>query len=176
LRGQEADKPLRLQQYITEQSNVKIVIQKPSECSLEDRQKFIDLVVSGDQNTPAHVKNSFKELIWVGFLFEGSAIKAVTSLKEGDFDIFRKAGVEDYADDYPYEVGFSFTDPSSRGKGYNTLLKKKLFVKVNNQGIYATIRVTNKASLIVNKKLGFVPLGTPYKGIVTDVQLMVLEN
>lgn len=96
-------------------------------------------------------------------------------MKKGDFAPFDKAGVEDEADNYPYEVGFSFTDPSSRGKGYNKILKKKLFDKVSNKGIYATIRVTNKESMAVNTKLGFEPLGQPYKGIVTDVQLMVLK-
>jgi hypothetical protein len=33
--------------------------------------------------------------------------------------------------------------------------------------------VNNKASLAVNKKLGFANVGKPYRGIVTDVQLMV---
>lgn len=165
---------LRLNRYITE-STVKIFIKKPNDCSKEEKQSFIDLVVSGDQNTPSHVRNSFKRLIWVGLLYEDDEIKAVSSLKQGNFEPFDKAGVEEEADNYPYEVGFSFTDPSSRGKGYNKLLKKKLFDKVGNKGIYATIRVTNKESMIVNTKLGFEPLGQPYKGIVTNVQLMVLK-
>jgi RimJ/RimL family protein N-acetyltransferase len=96
-------------------------------------------------------------------------------LKDGDEEIFDRAGVPELSDDYPYEVGFSFTDPSSRGKGYNTKLKKALFAKVHNRGIYATIRVNNVASITVNKKLGFKTVGEPYSGIVTDVQLMVYK-
>ena len=160
--------------YITE-STVKILIKKPSDCTPKEKETFISLVVSGDQNAPARVKNSFNHLIWVGLLYEGDEIKAVSSLKEGNFEPFEMAGVENEIDNYPYEVGFSFTDPSSRGKGYNGQLKKKLFDKVNNKGIYATVRVNNKESLAVNKKLGFKPLGQPYEGLVTDVQLMVLN-
>jgi RimJ/RimL family protein N-acetyltransferase len=159
--------------YISE-STIKILVKKPSDCSPEEKETFISLVLSGNQNTPSHVKNSFKHLIWIALLYEGDVIRAVSSLKEGNFEPFEKAGVEDEADNYPYEVGFSFTDPNSRGKGYNKQLKKKLFDKVNNKGIYATIRVTNKESMAVNKKLGFKPLGQPYEGLVTDVQLWVL--
>ena len=167
---------MRLKRYIVEQANVKIFIKKPSDCTSEEKRSFVDLVVSGDQNVPSHVRNSFNKLVWVGLLYEGDEIKAVSSLKKGNnVNIFDKAGVEEMASDYPYEVGFSFTSPSSRGKGYNTKLKKELFAKVGSKGIFATIRVTNKESMAVNKKLGFKPLGEPYAGIVTDVQLMVLD-
>lgn len=160
--------------YITE-STVKILIKRPSDCTPKEKETFISLVLSGKQNTPSHVKNSFDDLIWVALLYDGNEIKAVSSLKEGSFEPFEMAGVEDEADNYPYEVGFSFTDPSSRGKGFNKMLKKRLFDKVTDGGIYATIRVNNKESMAVNKKLGFKPLGQPYRGIVTDVQLMVLN-
>ena len=78
------------------------------------------------------------------------------------------------AKDYPYEIGFSFTSTDSRGKGYIHKLEKKLISKVSG-GIFCTIRVNNEASLAVHKKLGFEQVGKPYKGIVTDVLLLVLK-
>jgi RimJ/RimL family protein N-acetyltransferase len=166
---------MRFQNYITEQSNIKVFIKKPSDCSKEEKRNFIELVVSGNQNTPSHVRNSFNKLVWVGLLYEDDEIKAVSSLKKGDPDIFDRAESEEDPKDYPYEVGFSFTDHNSRGKGFNKILKKELFDKVGNRGIYATIRVTNKESMAVNTKIGFRPVGKPWKGIATDVQLWVLD-
>lgn len=165
---------MRYFDYIFESQSVKVFIKRPEQCTEKEKKTFIDLVISGKQNTESHVRNSFDELIWVGLLYDGDEIKAVSSLKDGDESVFNRAGVEDVADEYPYEVGFSFTDPNSRGKGYNTILKKKLFAKVGNRGIYSTIRINNTASIAVNKKLGFVPMGKPYRGIVTDVQLFVM--
>jgi RimJ/RimL family protein N-acetyltransferase len=162
-------------QYLIEQSNVKIFIKKPSECSKEEKNAFIDLVVSGEQNTPDKVRSSFNKLVWVGLLYEGDEIMAVSSLKKQNKNIFNLADVPEETKNYPYEVGFSFTSPLSRGKGYNRMLKKELFSKVGNKGIYATIRVNNKESMAVNAKLGFRKLGTPWTGIVTDVQLWVLD-
>lgn len=167
---------LKYYDYIFEQQTVRVYIKKPEQCTSKEKETFINLVISGNQNTVEHVKYSFDDLVWVGLLYDNGEIKAVSSLKEGDSSPFYRAGMEDIADEYPYEVGFSYTDPSSRGKGYNTTLKKKLFAKVGNRGIYATIRVNNKESMSVNKKLGFVPMGKPYKGIVTDVQLMTLSE
>jgi RimJ/RimL family protein N-acetyltransferase len=165
---------MRLSNFVFEQNvGVRIVIQRPYQCSKEDKTTFINLVLSGKQNTESHVISSFDDLVWVGILYEDNVIRAVSSLKHGDEELFDRAGVPELADHYPYEVGFSFTDPTSRGKGFNTKLKKALFAKVGNRGIYATIRVNNKASLAVNKKLGFANVGKPYRGIVTDVQLMV---
>lgn len=167
---------MRLQNFVFEQNvGVHIVIQRPYQCSKEEKDTFINLVLSGKQNTEMHVVSSFDNLIWVGILYENGVIRAVSSLKEGDEEIFERANVPELADDYPYEVGFSFTDPTSRGKGFNTKLKKALFSKVGNRGIYATIRVNNHASIAVNKKLGFKSVGIPYQGIVTDVQLMVYK-
>lgn len=166
---------MRLTHYLNEQNNINTFIKKPKECTPEEKKSFIDLVTSGNQNTPAHVRSSFNKLVWVGLLYEDGIIRAVSSLKKGNPDIFERAQSEDDPDDYPYEVGFSFTDPDSRGKGFNKTLKKELFDKVGNKGIYATIRVTNKESIVVNTKLGFRKSGIPYKGIVTDVQLWVLD-
>jgi RimJ/RimL family protein N-acetyltransferase len=167
---------MRLSNFVFEQNmGVRIVIQRPYQCSKEEKDTFINLVLSGKQNTEMHVVSSFDNLVWVGILYEDGIIRAVSSLKDGDEELFYRAGVPDLADDYPYEVGFSFTDPTSRGKGFNTKLKKALFAKVGNRGIYATIRVNNTASLAVNKKLGFKNVGTPYRGLVTDVQLMVYK-
>lgn len=46
------------------------------------KKKFINLVISGNQNTPDHVKKSFKTLLWVAFLYENDEIIAVSSLKK----------------------------------------------------------------------------------------------
>lgn len=165
---------MKFKTYINEQNNIKILIVKPSQCTKEEKETFINLVTSGGQNVVSHVKSSFKKLIWVGLLYEDGDIKAVSSLKPQNKEIFINANVEDEMNKYPYEIGFSFTDPDSRGKGFNKKLKEKLFGKVGNKGIYATIRIDNKASISVNTKLGFKKLGKPWKGIVTDVQLWVL--
>lgn len=167
---------MRYIDYIINESMIKTFIKRPYECTSSQKKTFIDLVLSGNQNTVAHVKDSFDDLVWVGLLFENSEIKAVSSLKKGDSKPFSRAGVEEIAYEYPYEVGFSYTSPSSRGSGFNTTLKKRLFEKVGNRGIYCTVRVDNKASIAVNKKLGFVPVGDTYRGIVTDVQLFILEQ
>lgn len=162
---------LILEKYLNE---VKVVIKKPSECTKSEKDDFISLVLSGGQNNPNYVKNSFSELVWVGLLYVGNEVKSVSAIKHGrNIDIFKKAGVKSEANKYPYEVGFSYTDEDSRGMGYNKRLKVELFNKIGSKGIYCTIRTNNTESMIVNKKLGFEPLGIPYMGIVTTVQLMV---
>ncbi len=166
---------MRLFKYVNEQNDtVSIQIKKPSECTKEEKKTFISLVISGNQNAQEHVRKTFPKLVWVGLLYEGTEIKAVSSIKKGLSGVFERAGVSEIAKDYPYEVGFSFTSTDSRGKGYNVKLEKKLFSKISG-GIFCTIRVNNEASLAVHKKLGFKPVGKPYKGIVTDVLLLVLK-
>lgn len=166
---------MRLKQYITEQRNIRVFIKKPTQCTPQEKETFLELVLSGDQNDPSYVKNTFPHLHWVGILYEDMEIRAVSSLKLGrNFEVFEMAGVGDMAKDYPFEVGFSYTSPTSRGRGFNKMLKKELFSKVGNKGIFCTVRVTNKASLAINKSLGFRPVGEPYEGLVVPVQLMVL--
>ena len=166
---------MRLNQFINE-TTVNIVIKKPNQFTKEEKKVFIDLVLSGNQNTPSHVKNTFPKLVWVALLYEGNEIKAVSSLKKGKTDAFENAGVPELADKYPYEIGFSYTSEDSRGKGYNSLIKKKLFNKVSGSGIFGTIRITNKASIIANTKLGFKVVGGSWQGIVTKLKLYVLDN
>ena len=166
---------MRLNTYLTE-STTNVIIKKPNQCTKEEKITFVDLVISGNQNREEHVLKTFRSLVYVGFLYENDEIMAVSSIKKGRTISFEKAGVPDEAENYPYEVGFSFTSPKSRGKGYNTILKKKMFSKIKGYGVYATIRIDNKASLSVNKKFGFTELGEPYQGIVTDVKLLVYDN
>ena len=169
---------MRLLDYIIEKDeNVRVVIKKPSECTPDEKKKFLELVLTGGQNVASYVKASFRKLVWIGLLYEGEEIKAVSSIKTGRSElIFDAAGAEEDADDYPYEVGFSYTSESSRGMGYNQKLKKELFKKVGNKGIYATIRVNNKESAAVNIKLGFRKAGEPYEGVEVPVQLWVLDK
>jgi RimJ/RimL family protein N-acetyltransferase len=169
---------MRLINYIIESdNNLEVFIKKPSECTPEERKRFLDLVNSGGQNVASYVKASFKKLVWVGFLYVGEEIKAVTSIKTGRNEmIFDAADAEEDFNDYPYEIGFSYTSEDSRGLGYNTILKKAIFKKVGNKGIYATIRVNNTASAIVNQRLGFRKAGVPYEGVDVPVQLWVLDK
>lgn len=161
---------LLIEKYL---GDTKVLIKKPKDCTDVEKNRFIELVISGGQNVESHVRNSFDKLIWVGLLYSGDEIVSVSSLKRGNSKPFERAGVEGESKNYLYEVGFSYTDKDSRGLGYNKLLKVALFKKIGNKGVYCTIRTTNKASILVNSKLGFKPLGKTYQGIVDPIQLMV---
>lgn len=166
---------MRLEDYISE--SVDIIVKKPADCTPEERKKFVDLVVSGGQNISSYVRSAFRNLVWVGFAYVDGEIKAVSSIKKGFVDdTFEAAGVEEVADDFSYEMGFSFTEEGSRKLGYSNQIKKELLKRVGNKGVYSTVRTNNKASIIAIKKLGFEPLGEPYQGLLGDytVQLMVL--
>lgn len=158
----------------TSESQPKVEIKKPEQCTKTEKEEFIKLAESAGQNRKGTPRRRFDELVWVGLLSEGDDIKSISSLKEGDREVFRQAGFKDKAGDY-YEVRFSFTKCNSRKKGYNKKLNKELFEKAKNDDkrLYCTIRKGNDPSIATFKSLGFKEEGNPYKGIETDVYVQL---
>lgn len=89
--------------------------------------------------------------------------------------VFTQAGIQELAENYPYEYGYAFTKDEERfrRKGLSSTLLEGLL----REKVYATVRVDNFNSRGLLEKHGFVPSGNPYDNATKEYKLMIyLKN
>ena len=91
-------------------------------------------------------------------------VVGVASIKNPDKNYkkttFKKANVEEFADDFDYEIGYAVTKETHRRKGISEQLIKSLMDNSNSKSFYATTKNDGMRHLL--EKIGFVKLGDNY--------------
>jgi RimJ/RimL family protein N-acetyltransferase len=167
---------MRLYSYITEaQVKGTIVIKKPSECTKDEILDFFEMV---DEANEAYISKGDvkKHGFLLGFFYADEGLVAVSAIKKPyRNDAFEYSGAEEDPDDYPYEMGWSYTLPKYQAKGIMYDLNNALLDKVKNHGVFATVRVDNIPSQKGLAKKGFRRVGEAMDYSVFDIYLMVRD-
>jgi GNAT superfamily N-acetyltransferase len=158
-------------------TNIAIKIATPQELDVNLKQQVIDLVAQGGEVANNFISTGINRAKLLGIAVDQDRVVAVTAVKQPLTEyrnkVFAAAGVADLADQYPYESGYSYTDPEYRPSGVSARLHREVFRRVN-QPMFATVRSDNRVALLGLQRLGFAAIGQPYASSRGDYTLTLL--
>jgi len=166
---------MRLKKFI-ELDDANIVIKPVSDCSKEEINMFFDMV---DDANEAYISKSdvkrYGKLL--GFYYIDDDLAAVSAIKKPyrRRNTFENANVTEDPNDYPYELGWSYTKPEYQRQGISYKLSMTLIKKINT-GVFATVRTTNNESIKNLIKRGFRKIGDPMDVGVFSIFLFIREK
>lgn len=138
-----------------------------SEFSSAEHQNFIDFVLLGGEVPEATLRRNVPVAPRLVFLREGGQLHGVAALKTpiGTYRaaIRQKAGINVDSDEYPFELGYVFVDPRTRGRGYAKVLVDAALGASDGSGVFATSREDNVAMHRTLLGNGFTRAGEPYQ-------------
>jgi GNAT superfamily N-acetyltransferase len=87
---------------------------------------------------------------------------------------FKKAGLAELADKFPFELGYIVVDPTQRGRGLAHLLVAAALSRREKADIYATSNLLNLAMHKVLESRGFIRAGVPWESQIKPGQHLAL--
>ena len=148
---------------------------KPSECSADELQDFAALVLAGGEVTAVGLEERIKKAESLLFLVQDGCLKGIAAVKNPEKNykerVFKKAQATVQANKFPFELGWVFVLPSSRGAGFSHKLVEAALSVTNDQAIFATSRTDNTAMHKVLKAHGFSCHGKTYASTRDNQQL-----
>jgi predicted GNAT family N-acyltransferase len=151
---------------------------KPDNCNEDQLKMFYDIVVEGKQVNPNGLLNRIKDADYLSFCELNNEIVGVASIKNPDKnykkDIFKKANVEKFADNFDYEIGYAVTKETHRRKGISEQLIKSLMDKSTSKSFYATTKNDSMRHLL--EKIGFAKLGDNYTNDNNEILTLYRYN
>lgn len=143
-----------------------VTIKKPSECSTAELQDFVAFVLAGGEVTAVGLDVRVKEAEALVFLVQDGCLKGIAAVKNPDQNyknkVFRKARASVQANEFPFELGWVFVLPSSRGVGFSHKLVKAAIDVTSGRGVFATSRSDNVPMQKVLKAHGLSCHGKEY--------------
>ncbi len=141
-----------------------IKIFEPKNCSNDQLQTFFDIVVEGNQVDMHRLLNRIKAAYFLSFCELNNEVIGIASIKNPSMKYkkktFKKANVEEFADNFDYEIGYAVTKETHRRKGISMQLIKSLMGKSTSKSFYATTKNDGMRHLL--EKIGFERLGGNY--------------
>lgn len=143
-----------------------MTIKKPIDCSKEELELFMNLVLEGGQVDPDGLEERIKNCRLLGFYFnDKKELVGVSALKSKTSNsvkaIKAKAKVTDKI--IPeVELGYSVTKKEFRGQGINKIINDKLLEEAKDEKIYATTDNDTMRKYLSEK--GFIKKGSSFKG------------
>lgn len=157
-----------------------VIVKKPSECSPAELQDFVSLVLAGGEVTAAGLPERVHNAQHLVFLTEANCLKGIAAVKNPALHyrrrVFQKAHTSVNDIEFPFELGWVFVLPSSRGAGFSHMLLKAALSTVSGGGIFATSRSDNTRIHKVLKANGFSCLGTAYASARGNHQLTLFVS
>lgn len=143
-----------------------ITVKKPSECSETELQDFANLVREGGEVTEAGLDERIKKAEALVFLSQGGCLKGIVAVKNPDQNykqgVFRRAQATVRASEFPFEIGWMFVVPSSRGAGFSYKLMEAALAATNGCPIFAASRSDNAPIHKMLQAYGFSYHGKAY--------------
>jgi predicted GNAT family N-acyltransferase len=143
-----------------------ITVKKPIECSEAELQDFAAFVQAGGEVTPVGLEDRIKKAEKLIFLVQDDCLKGIAAIKNPERNykenIFRKAQATIEAKLFPFELGWVFVLPSSRGAKFSHKLVEAALSATNGQAVFATSRTDNAPMHKALKKNGFSCHGNTY--------------
>jgi hypothetical protein len=145
---------------------VRVVAKQPAECSealIEDFQAFVR---AGGEVGGSALRRRIRDGKVLVFLYDNGCLSGIAALKRPTMSyrqkLVTKSGVSLDEAAYPYELGYIFVLPSSRGKHYSHRLTEVAMRAAESNGVFATSRTDNKAMHATLKRYSFVTAGRQY--------------
>jgi predicted GNAT family N-acyltransferase len=153
------------------------IIKKPKECSKQELDEFIGLVVEGGQVNNHGIGDRVRDSFLLGFVYSAEmkmiAIAAVKKPSETyKSEVFRKAKTLENPTIYFFELGWIYVSNSFRGQGISRNLCSELLIDIK-QSIFATTACDNAPMQRILMNLGFEKSGQPYSGNSRSLDLFI---
>lgn len=124
-----------------------ITVKKPSECTDAELQDFMSLVLAGGEIVAQGLEARINKAEALIFLSHDNCLKGIAAVKNPETNykngVFQKACATAQASAFPFELGWVFVLPSSRGAGRSHKLLKAALSTTYGHGIFATSRSDN---------------------------------
>jgi predicted GNAT family N-acyltransferase len=124
-----------------------IVIKRPSDCSEAELQDFAALILAGGEVTAVGLDARIKKAEALVFLSQNDCLKGIAAVKNPEQNyksgVFQKARASVQSDEFPFELGWVFVLPSSRGAGFSHRLVQAALGATGGRAIFATSRSDN---------------------------------
>lgn len=157
-----------------------ITAQKPSECTEAELQDFLSLILAGGEVSAQGLEARIKKAEALIFLAHDNCLKGIAAVKNPEAiyknDVFKKAHATAEACAFPFELGWVFVLPSSRGSGLSHKLVKAALSIACCQRIFATSRSDNAPMHNVLKTHGFSCHGEEYASTRGDHKLVLFVS
>ena len=143
-----------------------LIVKSPSECSNVEIGAFIAFVRAGGEVSIQGLPERIRGAAALVFARIDSLVVGVAALKQPQASYRRRVSTESgaplLAEEFPYELGWVYVSPESRGKRLSLLLSQAALAASKDAGVFATSRTENIAMHRSLAKLGFVATGNPF--------------
>jgi hypothetical protein len=143
-----------------------IVARAPGEFSAAEIGDFIALVQAGGEVAATGLHNRVTNTQCLAFLRSGQCLVGVAGLKHPEQSyrarIAKSAGFPISSGAVPFELGWVFILPSSRGSRLSLPLCQAVVAAAGASGVFATSRSDNTGMHITLGKLGFQRVGSEW--------------
>jgi len=143
-----------------------LIVKFPGDCSNDEIEAFVALVREGGEVSMQGLPERVCRSIALVFARVDSFMIGVAALKRPQLSYRRRvstgSGAQLPTEEFPYELGWVYVAPESRGKGLSLSLSQAALSKSEGAGVFATSRTDNIAMHRSLAKLGFVSVGNPF--------------
>ena len=143
-----------------------LIVKSPDDCLSIEIGAFIAFVRAGGEVSIQGLSERIRDATALVFARVDGLVIGVAALKQPQPSYRRRVSSESGAPipatEFPYELGWVYVSPESRGKGYSLLLSQAALAKNKGAGVFATSRTDNIAMHRSLAKHGFVATGKPF--------------
>jgi GNAT superfamily N-acetyltransferase len=151
---------------IMHESGYEVVIKKPNDCSNVELQDFGAFVLASGEVSAVGLSRRIEQAEALAFLLQGNCLKGIAALKRPaqsyKVRVFESAEATANAGGFPYEMGWVFVLPSSRGSGFSHRLVHAAIAAAVPEAVFATSRTDNTPMHRVLAAHGFSRHGQPF--------------
>lgn len=156
---------------------VKIEVKKPSECTGKELQDFAALVLLGGEVSPNGLDERIRKAEALVFFSQDSCLKGIAAIKKPEQiyknRVFQKAQACVRANNFYFELGWIYLEPSLRGRGFSHKIVQAALCVKEEQSIFATSRVENIPMHKVLSAHGFSCQGNAYPSNLGEKTLVL---
>jgi GNAT superfamily N-acetyltransferase len=143
-----------------------LLVKSPGECSNIEIVAFIAFVRAGGEVSIQGLVERIRSAAVLVFARVDGLVIGVAALKQPQASYRRRVSSESGAPlpaaEFPYELGWVYVSPESRGKGISLLLSQAIIAASEGACMFATSRTDNVAMHRSLTKVGFVAVGNPF--------------
>lgn len=145
---------------------ITLVIKSPESYTEDEFNQIFALIQSGNEVGGRRLKNRIRNSNTLITLYEDDVFVGVSALKYPESSyrkrIESETGISLTVDEFPFELGYIVVSEESRGKGYSNYLVAAALSAREDNGVFATARVSNLPMQKTLPKFGFQKSGKTY--------------
>ncbi len=157
-----------------------LVVKAGKDATLEEREKFKELVLRDPQVTPNGLSDRIEQAHLLAFLYKDGELVATGAVKcnpEHQAHVAEDAAIPLPQAEYLGEIGYLHTADDHRRRGYGDRVLASLIRTSENMELFATIQLKNDLSQRLLARHGFIRTGKswPSNQVDDDVNLYIRQ-